>query len=110
MRNYVKKEDTFLLSIIKNILENRLTYGYKKVTAMVNNKIQEKHGKVNKKRIYIIFKNKGLLLPKTEVQRREHTGTGKIITLHSNTRWCSDGFEIRFFNDEKVYVAFSLDC
>lgn len=28
----------------------------------------------------------------------------------SNTRWCSDGFEIKCFNDERVYVAFTLDC
>jgi putative transposase len=36
--------------------------------------------------------------------------TGKIITLFSNTRWCSDGLEIKCFNGEKVYVAFTLDC
>lgn len=35
---------------------------------------------------------------------------GKVITLHSNTRWCSDGFEIKCWNKEKVRVAFSLDC
>jgi putative transposase len=32
------------------------------------------------------------------------------MTLHSNTRWCSDGFELHCFNGEKVCVAFSLDC
>jgi putative transposase len=52
----------------------------------------------------------GLLLPKSQILRTNHTGTGKIVTLHSNTRWCSDAFEIRCFNDEKVFVAFSLDC
>ncbi len=39
-----------------------------------------------------------------------HEKTGEIITLHSNTRWCSDGLEIKCFNGEKVYVAFALDC
>ena len=34
---------------------------------------------------------------------------GKIITLHSNTRWCSDGFYIPCDNGERVQVAFSLD-
>jgi putative transposase len=42
--------------------------------------------------------------------KREHQKTGKIITLFSNTRWCSDGLEIKCFNGEKVYVAFTLDC
>jgi transposase InsO family protein len=33
-----------------------------------------------------------------------------VITLKSNTRWCSDVFEIACWNSEKVRVAFSLDC
>lgn len=49
MRNYLKKED-ILLSIIKNILENRPTYGYKWVAAMVNNVIQGNYRKVKKKK------------------------------------------------------------
>ena len=28
----------------------------------------------------------------------------------SNERWCSDCFEIKCWNDERVHVAFSLDC
>ena len=43
----------------------------------------------------------GLLLKK-EVVAREHEKTEKIITLHSNTRWCSDEFEIKCFNRGKV--------
>ena len=52
---------------------------------------------------------KGAILPKTE-RTRDHQRTGVVMTLHSNTRWCSDGFEIKCFNGEKVYVAFVLDC
>lgn len=32
------------------------------------------------------------------------------MTLHSNTRWCSDAFEFQCFNGEKIYSAFCLDC
>ena len=110
MRNYLKEEDSILLPMIRNIIETIPTYGYKRITAMVNNIFHGNKINVNKKRIYRIMKINGLLLPKNEIQRKSHTGTGKIITLHSNTRWCSDAFEIRCFNDEKVYVAFSLDC
>jgi putative transposase len=68
---------------------------------MVNNVlIDSKREKVNKKRIYQIMKNNGLLLPKCQKQRTNHKGTGKKIRLHSNTRGCSDGFEIRCFNGE----------
>lgn len=31
------------------------------------------------------------------------------MTLHSNVRWCSDCFEIKCFNGEKVFIIFSLD-
>ncbi len=32
------------------------------------------------------------------------------MTLDSNSRWCSDAFEIKCFSGDKVYVTFSLDC
>lgn len=52
-----------------------------------------------------------LLLAKHVGRVGEHRAhEGKVITLHSNTRWCSDGFEIKCWNKEKVRVAFSLDC
>lgn len=106
-KGYRKADDTWILPLIQKVIESRPTYGYKRVTAMVN----RAHGlKLNKKRIGRIMKRKGLLLPKSSPTRREHTGTGKVQTLHSNTRWCSDAFEIKCFNDERVYVAFSLDC
>ena len=38
------------------------------------------------------------------------THDGKVITLKSNLRWCSDAFEIRCWNGERVQVAFALDC
>ena len=63
----------------------------------------------NKKRIYRVMRESGLLLPKAVSHRKEHKGTGKVMTLHSNTRWCSDCFEIQCFNGEKVYVSFVLD-
>lgn len=37
------------------------------------------------------------------------THEGKVITLQSNLRWCSDTLTIRCFNQEKVEVAFCLD-
>jgi putative transposase len=40
---------------------------------------------------------------------RDHEPTGKVMTLFSNTRWCSDCFEIKCFNGEKVYVSFIID-
>ena len=107
---YEKESDSEVLAEINVILKMRPSCGHKRVTAMINKKRKiEGLSRFNRKRIFRVMDINGLLLKK-EVVLRDHQKTGKIITLHSNTRWCSDGLEIRCFNGEKVYVAFSLDC
>jgi hypothetical protein len=34
------------------------------------------------------------------------THDGQVVTLRSDLRWCSDSFEIRCWNGERVQVAF----
>ena len=110
-KRYKKSEDKSILAEIKFILKGRSTYGYKRVAAMLNKTRNVQDSSiVNKKRIYRIMDMNGLIMKKLCTGKRVHKKTGKIITLHSNTRWCSDGFEIQCYNGEKVYVAFSLDC
>lgn len=110
MKRYKKKDDDEILIEIKELKEKRPTYGYKRITAMLNRKrVARDLKKINRKRIYRIMEMNDLLLLKYP-KRKKHPGTGKVMTLHSNTRWCSDGFELQCFNGEKVYVAFSLDC
>ena len=51
----------------------------------------------------------GLLLTRhTGKPTRIHEG--KIITLKSDLRWCSDAFVVRRWNGERVQVVFSSDC
>ncbi len=99
--------DAELLARIRKVVRNRATYGYRRVTARLNR--QESHERVNPKRIYRLMQRAGLLLPKYPGKpQRPHEG--RIITLKSNLRWCSDAFELRCWNGERVQVAFSLDC
>ncbi|MBR7513166.1 IS3 family transposase, partial [Mycobacterium tuberculosis] len=35
---------------------------------------------------------------------------GRVVTLRSNVRWCSDGLEFTCWNGEVVRVTFALDC
>jgi putative transposase len=106
---YKKHEDEIVLSEIKEVLKIRSTYGYKRVTAMINKTRKKSSQKrLNKKRILRIMQMHGLIYPKSSVLKT-HESTGKVMTLHSNTRWCSDCFEIKCFNGEKVYVIFVLD-
>ena len=105
-------EDSAVLQQIKAVLDKRRSYGYKRVTALVNKERLKKGLCVlNKKRIYRIMKRDGLLFARNSyVAQSNRSHTGKVMTLHSNTRWCSDCFEIHCFNGEKVYVSFILDC
>lgn len=107
---YTKPEDERYLALIRNITDERATYGYRRVTALLNRQFAERgQPRVNHKRIYRIMKRNTLLLEKhTGRVIRPHEGT--IITLASNMRWCSDIFEIACGNGERVRVIFALDC
>ena len=106
---YKKAEDGEVLSEIEAMIKLRPTYGYKRVTAMINKARAEKgQKKLNKKRVLRIMRMNGLVYPKAN-HTRTHEGTGKVMTLFSNTRWCSDCFEVKCFNGEKVFVLFIMD-
>lgn len=112
MRTYSpekQQQDSEILACIKDILSTRPSYGYRRVTAVMK-AVRHKKGQspVNHKRVYRIMGENNLLLSRyASKPLRVHDG--KIITLHSNTRWCSDGFYIPCDNGERVQVAFSLD-
>ena len=108
--HYKKPEDRNILNDVKVVVNERPSYGYKRVTAMLNRTRRNSDSPlINKKRVYRIMKIFGSIHPKV-ASRRNHIPTGKVMTLHSNTRWCSDAFEVKCFNGEKVYTAFALDC
>jgi len=102
-----REDDVELLARIVEIIEARPTYGYRRVTARLNR--MRPLRPVNHKRVYRVMKQAALLLPKYAAPRRR-PHHGKVITLASDMRWCSDMFEIRCWNGERVHVAFSLDC
>lgn len=102
-------DDDKLAKKIKAVIEKRPTYGYRRITALLNNDPSLPYNnRVNHKRIYRIMKEHRLLLTKAN-KKPTRTHDGKIITLNSNMRWCSDCFTIRCWNGDGVHVAFSLD-
>jgi len=95
--------------MIRTITDSRPTYGYRRVTQLLNIELENQGKKrVNHKRIYRIMKAASLLLQR-HTGKPVRTHDGKVITLHSDTRWCSDAFSIQCWNAERVHVAFSLD-
>ena len=104
---YTKADDAALIERVGCIISERPTYGYRRVHAMLNR--QDGFGRVNHKRVYRVIKEAGLLLTRGK-PRVSRPHDGKVITLKSNLRWCTDMFEIRCWSGEKVHVAFVLDC
>lgn len=103
------ESDKPILEHIRKIIEKRASYGYRRVTAIMNaQRYAEGLSNINHKRVYRIMQENDLLLSRYgNKPLRVHDG--KIITLHSNTRWCSDAFYITCDNGDRIQVAFSLD-
>jgi len=105
-------EDPQLVEQLRDLATQRPTYGYRRLWALLR-RLRARLGQslVNAKRVYRLAKANRLLL-------QRHTGSPSIGPAHegviaverSDQRYCSDGFEIRCENDERVNVVFSLDC
>ena len=68
------------------------------------------YDRVNHKRVYRTMKQAGLLLPKYGPTKPERRHDGKVMTLKSDLRWRSDGFQFRCWSGEVVHIVFSSDC
>jgi putative transposase len=102
-----RRDDEETLARIRSVTDEKATYGYRRVAGRL--RARGDGPPVNHKRCYRLMKQHGLLLPRyTGKKGRVHDG--KVVTLRSDLRWCSDTFEIRCWNGERVYVGFSLDC
>jgi len=103
-------DDVELLARIRRITDERGSYGYRRVTALVNRElVADGKPRVNHKRVYRVMREHQLLLQRHTGNKPTRTHDGQVITLRSNTRWCSDSFEVRCWNGEVVRVVFSLD-
>jgi transposase InsO family protein len=110
-KQYHKAADQELLPAIREIVDQRPTYGYRRIHVLLNRlRYQQGLSPVNHKRVYRIMKINNLLLQRYTGKPHGRAHTGTIITLKSNLRWCSDVFEIPCWNKEVVRVIFSLDC
>lgn len=100
------EEDVLILQTIKDILGERPAYGYRRITVILRQKLGIS---INHKKVYRLMKENQLLLQR-HVLRPQRMHDGKIITLKSNVRWCSDLFTLQCWNGDKVTITFSKDC
>jgi putative transposase len=78
---YRRREGREVLLEVMAVVRERASYGVRRVHALVN-----------------------------RIRRRDRPHTGQVRMPASNQRWCSDGFNIRCWDGDRVRVAFALDC
>ncbi|HEX2219948.1 MAG TPA: IS3 family transposase [Gemmatimonadales bacterium] len=110
-RRYHKAQDAAVLPLITALVAARPTYGYRRITAILNRQLRAQGlAPVNHKRVYRIMQANNLLLARSHTERPARIHDGKVIVVRSNLRWCSDGFEFTCWNGEVVRGAFVIDA
>jgi putative transposase len=110
-RPYSKAADAPLLARVRRLVEARPSYGYRRVTALLNRELAvEGLPAANHKRVYRLMKAQELLLARHSGRRPGRTHDGKVVVMRSNLRWCSDCFEFSCWNGETVRAAFVIDA
>jgi putative transposase len=107
---YRKAGDAELLARIRPLVDARPSYGYRRVTALLNRQAEAAAlPHANHKRVYRVMKQAGLLLAPHTGRGRQRPHGGEVATPASNQRWASDVFEIPCWNGDAVRVAFAID-
>jgi transposase InsO family protein len=107
---YRRQGDDELLAAIRQFTDARPTYGYRRITALLNRARRASGAEpLNHKRVYRLMLQGALLLQRHGTRRPIRAHEGKVIALASNLRWSSDGLEIPCWNGEVVRLAFAID-
>ena len=104
---YHRASDDTVLQQIRAVTNSRATYGYRRVSAMVNRTFRTRY---NRKRIRRVMQVHGLMLAPRVHRRHGRPHVGQVQQAASNQRWCSDVFLIPCWSGEVVSVAFAIDC
>lgn len=101
-----------MLEQIRHQIAELPSYGYRRACALVNQeRSADGEPRVNAKRVYRVMASHALLLaraPRRRQSSRPHNG--KVMVGASDTRWCSDGFEIKCDSGQTVTATFAKDC
>lgn len=105
-------DDVPLVAELRDLIADLPSYGYRRAWALLRRQ-RDRLGepRVNAKRVYRVMRTHNLLLerrPRPAHPPRRHDG--RVAVEHSNTRWCSDGFEFRCDDGTPLRVLFALDC
>lgn len=100
---YRKAEDDELLPAIRRLVDERPTYGYRQIAALLNRERQAAGLLVvNRKRVLRIMRASGLTLERSTGRREGGFHDGNVAVMGSNPRWCSGVLEVRCWNGKMV--------
>ena len=109
--SYRKPEDEELAPLIRRLVDERPTYGYRRISALLNRELtRQGRPLANRKRVYRIMGRDRLLLEPYVARRQGRAHDGKVMVEASNLRWCSDALEFACWNGEVVRMAFIIDA
>lgn len=97
-------DDNAVLSRINTAVTDLPTYGYRRVWALLQRESERDwQPVVNAKRMYRVMSTHHLLLERKPADNnRKRAHKGRVAVAESNRRRCSDGFEFRCDNGEKL--------
>jgi len=105
---YRKPEDVELLPAIRQIVDERPSYGYRRITAVLKRQLRAKGAPiVNAKRVLRILQANGLTLERHTARRPGRTHDGVVVALKSNVRY---HFELAGRDGSVVRVLFAIDA
>jgi putative transposase len=108
---YHRRGDAELLARITRLVTARPTYGYRRITAVLNRELKaEALPPANHKRVYRLMQMHRMLLARRYTERPDHIHDGKVVVMRSNLRWCSDGFEFTCWDGAVVRGVFIIDA
>ena len=109
-RSYRCGGDDDLLAAIRAVTDERPTYGYRRVAALLNRAGRTTGDPpVNRKRVLRLMRRASLTLQPHTGRRAIRAHEGTVVAPASNRRWASDGFEVPCWNGEVVRLAFAID-
>lgn len=109
--SYRKAEDAAVLPLVRRLVDERPSYGYRRITALLNREKRRNGQKpINRKRVLRIMQAHALTLERYTARRPGRTHEGVVIALRPNVRWCSDHFELHCRNGDIVRVLFVIDA
>ena len=108
---YRKAGDAELLPALRRLVDERPTYGYRRITALLNRERRASgEPPVNAKRVLRVLRAAGLTLQAHTARRPGRTHDGAVVALRPDVRWCSDHFEIAGRDGGVVRVLFAIDA